>query len=340
MRLSLAIQTKIFNVLVGGILNAFKISTRRTTYFFEDITANYFKVGMKKGFEKEFEKIGFDWGFLIHSVLLPTIFKKTSIDYHFQGVLFKIWQNTGLMDCLKATSQNDKYLELSIDNEFLTRLIGPNSAVVGFYRGLISSFTGRKTILIEANQTKMKAKYVFELTKTKQINSHPHKTQKEYFALNKLPKVEGLTLKTALDAGILKLSAQNRITFRDKLVSPVENTAFHVIGNAGILLDEVPKISFRYFKGLVERDASDERKLVLLKTLLQVMGWGIITIEMESKNKIKVIIDHPPYGLQKEKDNWEFLIKTIQGYLWLINRKLKARKRTKKGKKLIIDYAI
>jgi hypothetical protein len=201
--------------------------------------------------------------------------------------------------------------------------------------GVIAGFIKKEIKLISFSQKQNKSIYTYVITKKIRIKA---KTKEEYHKLNILSKVMlDFNLTDALKNKLLTID-NNRILFRSKILGAIEPTLFHLISNAGLLLDEVPKISFKYFKGLVERDASDERKLILLKNLLQVMGWGIITIEMESKNNIKVIIDHPPYGLQKEKDNWEFLIRTIQGYLWLINRKLKVKKRRMIGKKLMIDF--
>ena len=99
----------------------------------------------------------------------------------------------------------------------------------------------------------------------------------------------------------------------------MENTLFHLIGIKGPLLNDVPDISHDYFKGLIEQ-GSDMEKLSLIKNLLQSMGWGRISIA-NMGNETVFRIDHPPYGFQADRDNWDFLIRVILGYLWLINRK-------------------
>ena len=78
--------------------------------------------------------------------------------------------------------------------------------------------------------------------------------------------------------------------------------------------------------------------MIFLKTLLQTMGWGIITIVSKDK-EIMIEIRKPPFGIQKEDDNWNFIIQTILGYLWLINKKYKI-KNIRAGKKLLIFYSV
>ena len=49
-------------------------------------------------------------------------------------------------------------------------------------------------------------------------------------------------------------------------------------------------------------------------------------------------IKNPPLGIQKENDNWDFLILTILGYLWLIDKNFKI-KEVGMGKKLSVLYS-
>jgi len=122
---------------------------------------------------------------------------------------------------------------------------------------------------------------------------------------------------------IFQLKGKNSIYFRGKRLSIVENTIFHLTGNRSILLDKVPHISYDFFEQIIEKDSADERKLTLLKTLLQTMGWGIIKISYRNKKIILIEIKNPPYGFQLEKDNWNFLIRVILGYLWFLDKDLK-----------------
>ena len=58
-------------------------------------------------------------------------------------------------------------------------------------------------------------------------------------------------------------------------------------------------------------------------------------ILVKNENEVVIRIDNPPYGLQLEKNNWNFLIQTILGYLWTLNNNLKIRG-TKSGFKYIV----
>jgi len=104
------------------------------------------------------------------------------------------------------------------------------------------------------------------------------------------------------------------------------------------MLNKISEISYDYFSILIDDESNIERKLILLKTLLQVMGWGVVKIVIKSDTKISVDIKNPPYGLQLEKDNWDFLLRTIQGFLWLINTNFKIEKINEGYKRITVDY--
>ncbi len=76
----------------------------------------------------------------------------------------------------------------------------------------------------------------------------------------------------------------------------------------------------------------------MIKSVLQMMGWGTINIIIEKK-KIVFHINNLPYGLQLEKDNWNFLIRVILGYLWLLDKKFKIMNVKTCYKKLIVNYS-
>ena len=59
----------------------------------------------------------------------------------------------------------------------------------------------------------------------------------------------------------------------------------------------------------------------------------------QEKNIIKLEIKNQPYGMQNEKDNWIFLINTILGYLWLVDRDFKVERVAEGYKKLDVTYA-
>jgi len=68
------------------------------------------------------------------------------------------------------------------------------------------------------------------------------------------------------------------------------------------------------------------------------MGWGIVKLKFK-KNEVVIKIDYPPHGLQLEKDNWEFLTRTIEGYLLNMNDSLKLKSTRFKNNSLIITYS-
>ncbi len=85
------------------------------------------------------------------------------------------------------------------------------------------------------------------------------------------------------------------------------------------MLDKVPSISYNFFKEVVDVDSTDKQKLVLLKNLLQTMGWGVVNIVIRKEGGILIEIKNPPYGLQLEGDNWHFLVNTVLGYIQVID---------------------
>ena len=69
------------------------------------------------------------------------------------------------------------------------------------------------------------------------------------------------------------------------------------------------------------------------------MGWGILTI-IKKEKEIIIEIKNPPYGIQKESDNWDFIINVILGYLWVIDKKFRIIEIKCFFKKLIIKYGL
>ena len=161
------------------------------------------------------------------------------------------------------------------------------------------------------------------------------KDKRIYNKLNYIISPKGFTLKDAFKKNIFHLR-ENKIYFRGNPLYPVENTIFHLISDSGILLEKIPYISYNYFKKII-KDSSDIKKLILLKTLLQTMGWGIVTI-IPKENEIIIDIKNPPYGFQVERDRWDFLINTIMGYIWLIDKDFRIGDILEGYKHLIVKY--
>lgn len=300
---------------VGGILNTFKLRKRRVTLFFEDILAIYTKECEMAGFDKEMGEMLQKWMFLYFEKLLPKPLKILPREVLLNVVIKKVWVNLGLVDDFLYIPEGDN-IRIKTKNEGVTRIVGKTRGMVGFYQGVLAPTFNSRFEPVEVVQEKASCEYVYKSTgKPLMIEG---KSKREYNSLNHLVPIEGHTLKNALEKGLFRLTENNKISFRGKLLCPVENTIFQIIGNRGICLEKIPHISYSFFSDIIEKESPNEKKIVLLKTLLQTMGWGIVNI-MIDEAKIVIDIKNPPHGLQKEKDNWDFLIRTIQGYLWTLN---------------------
>lgn len=324
------------NATIGGIVNKFKIKHRRSTLFFEDILANYIDECEKAGYEDEMMDIGRRWGFVGTEALTPDPVKILPTDMVLNLFGKKVWINTGLFDDFHAVREKD-VVTIKTRNEFITRLIGENKFALGAANGILNALVKSESICIESVQTKEDCKYVYRITKNP-FNVETREKQ-IYNKLNRLPDVEGISLKDALHRNVLQLQEKNRLYFRGRLILPLENTLFHIISNRGLLMERLPKISYDYFYGILERKCPANQLLSLLKNLLQITGWGIVTIITKGDTKIIVEIQNPPHGLQTEPDNWEFIARTILGYLWVLNRNFKMKDVSHAYKKIVIEYS-
>ena len=226
-------------------------------------------------------------------------------------------------------------LAIKTINEEHVKKIGLNALSIGGYQGFLSVLFGKEVKYKKAVLNGNICIYEYELTNNK--IKPKHHSKEIYLKSNKLPNLKGFSLKDALKMKIFQLK-KNNVYFRNKKISPLENTFFHLLSNKKILLREVTRISKKYFQEVFEKKSRPEEKLRLLKTLLQVMGWGVIKIKFEKKG-IVVKIDYPPHGLQLEGDNWSFLARTIEGCLQNISGEIKLKKFEYKNKSLIITYS-
>lgn len=334
MRMSESLRKNVFEVSVGGIINKLRIKRRRSTLFFEEMGSEYIKKCEEMGHTEDMMEIGQRWMAMLFEKLIPSSLKRISPVFLLNVVMKKVWTASGMMDVFHASKKGDT-IEIETRNEGLTRCMGRNHLMVGFYKGTLNTLFKCEVEAVDVAQTRERCRYVFRLLK-KEFHPFKAKEKSEYNKLNYLEAAKGFTLKDLLEKNIFQLKENNRIYFRDRSISPVESTLFHLIGNKGILLDEIPKISHDYF-GDVIKDSSTTKKLTLIKTLLQAMGWGIINIIVKGK-KIIFEIRNPPYGIQAEEDNWDFLIRTILGYLWLLDRKFRISKTETRHKYLKITY--
>lgn len=334
MRLTELLRRGILKAEVGALINKFKIKPRRTILFFEKILADYIKECENAGYAKEMRNIGFKWAFVTTQVLVPAYLKKLPLSISGNVIINKLWKSIGLMNELNITTKNSM-VNVKTQNEFITRVIGKNEFMNGFGMGVISSIYKSVAIPVRTIQTKGNCEYIYKITQRSLIV----KTKKKsiYYRLNRITPREGVELKDFLKVGFVKIK-DNRIYFKNSPLLHIENTVFHLIGNKEILLDSLQKISYDYFKSIIGINLPIERKLLLIKNLLQIMGWGLIDIKYCKHNKILIEIKNPPFGLQIEKDNWILLSRVILGYLWLIDKKLRIIKYEEDRKKLRIYF--
>lgn len=335
MRLSESLRRNIMETRVGGIINKFKGRRRRDILFFEDILANYIKECENAGHGKEMFDIGRHWTNLGMQSFLPSVIKKISLQVFFNVFAKKLWTNIGLMDDLVVIKETDR-ISINSKNEYFTRIIGKNEFNAGLLVGVIDVLEGREAECIEKAQSKEESRYVCQL-KNKPWIPPKVKEKNLYNSQNYLPVNKGSSLKNALERGVLVLK-HNRIYFRDQSVIPIENTLIHLFSNKGILHNKISEISFNLFSDIIRKEFSKEKKLRMLKNILQILGWGEVKISVKN-NSILFSVKYPPCGLQTENDNWAFLAEVVQGYLWLLDKKTKINKTEYRNRVLRISYS-
>ncbi len=332
MKLSESLRRNIFNAGVGGIINRFRGKRRRVILFFEDILAEYIKECENAGYEENMRKIGEYWGVLGTKLLsdLRILANVHLLNFFAKGA----WSNIGLIDDFKLLKK-DGFIIIETKNEFITRTIGKNEFMEGVFGGCLASYSGKKAEIVWSRTNKETANYKYVITEERYPFQETNK------GACKLPNAAndnfGFTLKDALKSHILTLKQNNRLYFRQKSVIPLENTIFHIISNENILLEKVPFISYCFFKEIISEDAPDEKRLILLKTLLQTMGWCKTKL-LFNRNEIIMNLENLPSGMQRENNNWIFLINVILGYLWLIDKRYRIFRVSQKKKSLMITF--
>lgn len=316
MRLSRSLSKGIMRATVSGLLNTFKLKSRRSTYFFHDILAEYLIECENAGFAKDFREIGRLWMALYFKLLIPSGMKQLSPPVLLNNVAAAVWQNLGLMEDFDLSEKGDILYVMTL-GEAATRKAGINEFMVGFHEGVLGILYHCQVECIDFNQGEKHCEYTFK--RKDESFDVDGKNKSLYDQLNKWVNLEGFTLNDALRSNLFQMDKNNTLKFRNTEIIPLENTLFHLMSNRPMLLDRLPGIAHAYFRHLIDPASTDKKKLVLLKTLLQTMGWGAIKIIVKDKTII-IEIKNPPYGLQKEKDNWSFLIRTVLGYLWTLDQ--------------------
>jgi len=334
MKISEFLRRKTLHVAGGVILNYFKIKKRRDTLYFGDIPAKYFFVCEKNGFSEQIQKIGQKWMYLYFSTLLPNAFKKIPPEDLLNGIVKRIWINMGVMNDF-SISRDGNILAIETKREGMTELIGRNSFLTGFHRGVVNALYRKEVEILDVKQNKRQCLYTFRvLDKDFKVNG---KSKEEYDKLNDAAQLKSPTLHEMLKSRVFRLEG-NKLYFRGKIIYPIENTAIHLFGNRGLMLESVPEISYEFFREILDKNSREEDKLRLLKNLLQVMGWGIFGIT-KGDSYLNVKIENPPYGLQRERENWDFLIKMIEGYVRTIEENYRIEKVNEGYKVLNIGFS-
>lgn len=334
-RFSELIERNIVTSKRGKIFTKFKIKHRRVTLFFEEIGSKYIEECEKNGYSDITLKIAKKWMSLYFNTLIPSSLKKLPSRLFFK--FFKtLWSVGKLIEDFQIIEEKNK-VKIIVKGEGTTRDIGKNNFMVGFHTGVLSMFYKKEVIPTKINQTKTISEYEFLITSIPYYKVEG-KSKTEYNKLNTPGTEEEGGIKDALKLGLFNLTG-NKIYFRGKTIVPIETTLYHIIGNENLMIDRVAFISKEYFTPIIENETRRESKLILLKNLLQSMGWGIIKIIDKGKT-IVFEIKNPPYGLQKEKDNWNFLIHVILGYLWLIDKNFRIKKTEDFYKLLRVTYSI
>lgn len=316
---------------VGGIINRFKVKSRRNVMFFEEILADYIKLCEDSGHENDIMKIGMEYGYLGVKCFVPKILRSYSSMTILNLVAKKVWRNLGFVKYLRIVKSKDE-IRVKTEDEFITRIIGRNKFMPGFMIGVISGFSSNDMEIVRITQNKEKSFYIFQVIDKKMMLVR-HKSKEKYNTLNKFPETKGIDLKHVLGRKMFRIKKNNRIYFRDMPMVILENSLFHIIDKRNILMNKIPGISYKVF----HKTLGNTKDLFLLKNLIQISGWGNVKI-IDSENEITVEISNQPYGIQREKDNWGFLVQMILGYLWLIRKDFKIGTIDQKGKTLKVIY--
>lgn len=326
------LQKSIFNSTVGSIINRFGLRPRRDVLLFERPTAEYVKVCESTAPKKIYD-IGKRWTTLCFDNLLSprTKILPAATLLRLAG---RVWTNLGFMREFQAKKDGDR-VSIKTEGEAVTRHIGENHFTPGAYAGMLAGLFDRDVRCAAVNQTKENCEYVFKLKNMPfDVSAKPKAL---YDQLNCLPKTRGFTMQDLVKDNVMAL--RKGVYFEGIATIPVENTVLHLFSNAGILANKIPSLAHLYFKRHDHNVLSSHRKLFLIKTYMETAGLGIMKIISRNKQSITVEIRNPPYGLQAEPDNWEFMLRILQGSLWLVNPRLELQKVRTDYKFLCAEYS-
>ncbi|MBI4020408.1 MAG: hypothetical protein HY367_03685 [Candidatus Aenigmarchaeota archaeon] len=334
MRLSESIRKNIFSHSSGVILNSFKAKNRRDVIFFEDILAEFIRDCEAQGYGPVVLAAAQEW-MMLAETLVPSLIRKLPPYIIFNNFLKKAWTNIGLMDGLKFAMYG-KTVRLMTENEAVSRLIGKNMFMAGIYSGILKVLYDSEIELAGFNKDGPLHTYRFRISNAPPAPRRGCRAKEAYNKLNYPGRASTSTLRNALNKRTMVLRG-NRLYFRDRSLIVLENTIFHLLGAYGLPMGKIPAISQKYFSGIIDAAQDEDKKLVLLKMLLQSTGWGNTRI-IKASGKVIIHITNPPYGLQAEGDSWTFLAMVILGYLRPAGRYCLKGVR-QKSRTLIIEYS-
>ncbi len=316
MKFAESIRRNILETTGGRIINKFKVKSRRTTMFFEDILAQYVRECEAQGHSLEMREVGLEWGALGTKQLGKLgMFQSIRLLNH---VMNSVWSSLGLVRDFSVKKNGDD-VTITTRDEFITRVIGKNDFMAGFFAGCIMTYTGKRVEYIDSGPRS--GCFVYRYSLGKNTAQARGKNKDVYNKLNQSGRTHGLSLKQAIQKRIFTVSG-NRVYFRGKSMIPVENTVFHIIGRKGMCMDKIPAITAGFFRGLLSAGSTTEKRLRLLKTILQSTGWCDIVMTKTGEN-LSMHITGLPTGLQEDEDNWSFLIGVIEGYVSLLGKRAK-----------------
>ncbi|MCD6495823.1 MAG: hypothetical protein J7K54_00990 [Candidatus Aenigmarchaeota archaeon] len=334
MKLSESIRKGVLHSVSGLIINKFKFKKRRDTFFFDDIGLDYVKLLEENRHSTKLREISHKWGTMLFKSALPDAVKRLPYNISCNVMVRDTFVNLGYMTDMHI-EKHDNRIKLTTKEETNVKKIGKNNLHIGMFMGMSTAFfdSDIEVVSVECNSSG-DCIYNFRLLDKKY---NPNMKQKEtYNKLNDIPHFNGANIKEAIRTGLFSMK-NGKIYFRGELITAMENTLFHLFSNEGIMLSSLRKISYNYFSSIVKEASSDD-KLKLLKNLLQIMGWGLVKFAVDN-NTILMTIDYPPFGLQAEKDNWQFLCEVVCGYLWLINKEFTLKSLKVSGRRLLALYS-
>lgn len=304
------LQKEIYTTGGGIISSKLNINPYRSILIPEEILARYVKYLDGKEKTKHIYLLIKDW---CEKIIRSKFSSQSgfSCEQVFNTILKRIWCTTGSMNNLVAKKEG-KDIIIQTDDECITQLIGKNNMMPAFFEGAISALTNKKVKLKDARQGKH-SKYIFSLLNEDCYN--PDTQLKPQISSDE----GGFNLKDALSYNLFILK-DNKIFFEEKQLILIESSILHRLPNTKEDIDAVSHIAYNFFNELTTK-FHGTGKLVLLKKLLQSMGWGGILIKYHNSD-IQLQIKSAPKNALGSGDDWRFFAGIILGYLWSLNPNL------------------